>query len=77
MEAVVNVEVVAARLLAHGVSSGNHVALLATNSAGFVQLVHAVSRVRAVFVPLNVCLAVDELAWQLADSAATCLSGNL
>ncbi|MCI0778158.1 MAG: o-succinylbenzoate--CoA ligase [Chloroflexi bacterium] len=64
---------VAGRLAKRGVSPGDHVALLAANGSGFVQLVHAVPRLRAVLIPLNVRLTVDELAWQLADSAATCL----
>ncbi len=61
------------RLATRGISSGDHVALLAANGSGFVQLAHAVPRLRAVLVPLNVRLTVDELAWQLADSGATCL----
>ncbi|MCH8850955.1 MAG: AMP-binding protein, partial [Chloroflexi bacterium] len=64
---------VAGRLAKRGISPGDHVALLAANGSGFVQLVHAVPRLRAVLIPLNVRLTVDELAWQLADSAATCL----
>ncbi len=64
---------VADRLTLQGISSGDHVALLAANSSGFVQIVHAVPRLGAVLVPLNVRLTVDEVAWQLADSRATCL----
>ena len=67
------VESVATQLVTRDVSVGDHVALLAANSSGFVQIVHAIPRLRAVLVPLNVRLTVDELAWQLADSAATCL----
>ena len=67
------VSAVAGRLAMRGISSGDHVALLSTNSSGFVQFVHAVPRLGAVLVPLNVRLTVDEVAWQLADSRATCL----
>lgn len=65
---------VADRLVTRGISPGDHVALIAANGSGFVQLVHAIPRLRAVLIPLNVRLTVDELAWQLADSAATCLA---
>ena len=64
---------VADRLATLGISPGDHVALIAANGSGFVQVVHAIPRLRAVLIPLNVRLTVDELAWQLADSAATCL----
>ena len=67
------VAAVAGRLAVRGIRSGDHVALLAANGSGFVQLVHAVPRMGAVLVPLNVRLTVDELAWQLADSGASCL----
>ncbi|MCH8008322.1 MAG: o-succinylbenzoate--CoA ligase [Chloroflexi bacterium] len=64
---------VADRLATLGISPGDHVALIAANGSGFVQVVHAIPRLRAVLIPLNVRLTVDELAWQLTDSAATCL----
>ncbi|MCH8994595.1 MAG: o-succinylbenzoate--CoA ligase [Chloroflexi bacterium] len=60
----------AGRLAVAGVEPGNLVALLARNGSGFAQLVHAVPRLGAVLMPLNVRLTADELAWQLRDSGA-------
>ena len=63
----------AARLRALGARAGDRVALLGRNSADYAVLVHAVSRLGAVLVPLNTRLAVPELAWQAADSGAQLL----
>ena len=67
------VSAVAGRLAASGVQAGDLVALLAGNGSRFVQLAHAVSRLGAVLVPLNVRLTADELAWQIRDAEAACL----
>ncbi|MCH8901654.1 MAG: AMP-binding protein [Chloroflexi bacterium] len=67
------VSAVAGRLAAAGVAEGDRVALLARNGSGFVQIVHAVPRLGAALVPLNVRLTADELAWQLHDADAGCL----
>lgn len=67
------VGVAAGRLAKLGVEKGDRVALLARNSPEFVVAVHAVGRLGAVLVPLNVRLTAAELAWQLADSEATLL----
>jgi O-succinylbenzoic acid--CoA ligase len=54
-----------------GQSSGRPmIGLLASNSGGFVKAAHAVARLGAVLVPLNVRLAPDELAWQVRDAGA-------
>ncbi|MBI4570990.1 MAG: o-succinylbenzoate--CoA ligase [Chloroflexi bacterium] len=63
----------AARLAAAGVRSGGRVALLAWNSAGFAQVVHAIARLGAVLVPLNARLAEPELRWQVEDVEAAAL----
>lgn len=64
----------AARWLAGlGVSAGDHVALYLPNSLGFVELVHALARLDAVLVPINLRLTPDEVAWQLADAHASLL----
>lgn len=63
----------AGRLAVAGVEPGNLVALLARNGSGFAQLVHAVPRLGAVLMPLNIRLTTDELAWQLRDSGANFL----
>ena len=63
-----------ARQLARlGVRSGDRVATLLHHGAGIVVLTHAVLRVAAVLVPLNVRLSDDEIAWQIGDSGASLL----
>src|SRR3990172_7523120 len=61
------------RLSALGVGVGDRVALLLRNGAPFVVLVHALSRLGAVVVPLNTRLTPAELHWQLADVRAQLL----
>lgn len=56
-----------------GVVEGSRVALLAFNSLHFVTCVHALTRLGALLVPLNIRLTVDELRWQLQDVRATLL----
>ncbi len=63
----------ARRLAAFGAGEGARVAVLLGNGALFAQLIHAVARLGAVLVPLNVRLTPAELAWQLADVQATLL----
>lgn len=59
----------AAAALAHrGVGAGDRVAFLMSSSARFVQLLHALIRLRAVLVPLNSRLTAGELRWQLQDA---------
>jgi O-succinylbenzoic acid--CoA ligase len=57
----------ALRLGELGVRSGDRVATLLHNSAGAAMLVHAVMRVGATLVPLNVRASEAELAWQIED----------
>lgn len=61
----------ARRLAALGMGTGTRVALALRNGAPFVILVHALARLGAIAVPLNVRLAPPELRWQLADSRAS------
>ncbi|MGQ0550559.1 MAG: o-succinylbenzoate--CoA ligase [Armatimonadota bacterium] len=63
----------ARKLAALGVHAGTRVALLLRNGADFAVLTHALPRLGAVMVPLNVRLAAPELAWQLGDSRAALL----
>ena len=51
-----------------GLKPGEIVALLAQNGAPFVQAVHAVARMGAALMPLNLRLTPSELAWQLKDA---------
>ncbi len=60
----------ARRLAALGVGEGDRVAVLLRNGASMVELVHAVPRLGAILVPLNVRLAAAELAWQTTDVGA-------
>jgi O-succinylbenzoic acid--CoA ligase len=57
----------ALRLVSLGVRADSRVAVLAANSVGYAVLIHALTRVGAVLVPLNVRLTQDELCWQLRD----------
>lgn len=64
----------AGRLAAAGVRAGDRVALLARSGAGFVRVAHAVPRLGAVVVPLNVRLTPSELSWQVGDCGAALLA---
>ncbi|MCH8026034.1 MAG: o-succinylbenzoate--CoA ligase [Chloroflexi bacterium] len=68
---------VASRLAAAGVKRGDIVALLAANGSGFVQIVHALPRLGATLLPLNVRLNPGELSWQLRDAGAALLVSDL
>jgi o-succinylbenzoate---CoA ligase len=60
----------ACQLATLGVREGKRVASLAANSADYVVLVHALTRLGAILVPLNIRLTHDELCWQLRDVRA-------
>ncbi|MER3437832.1 MAG: 2-succinylbenzoate-CoA ligase, partial [Chloroflexota bacterium] len=64
---------VAGRLAILGVSHGSRVAVLAQNSPAFVLTAHAVSRLGAVIVPLNIRLSAAEISWQLEDAGISLL----
>src|SRR5260370_39889888 len=57
----------ARQLATTGVQEGNRVALLAANGLPYVAFVHALTRLRAILVPLNPRLALEELCWQVRD----------
>jgi O-succinylbenzoic acid--CoA ligase len=63
----------AQQLAALGVRSGSRVALLAANSPAYVACVHALTRLRAILVPLNTRLSETELGWQLQDARVNLL----
>ena len=67
------VDRVAGALWSVGVKPGDRVAMLAWNAPEVVELVHAVSRLGAILVPLNARLRVDELAFQLRDAEVALL----
>jgi O-succinylbenzoic acid--CoA ligase len=58
----------ARRLAGLGVRMGDRVAVVMVNRPEFVQLVHAVSRLGAILVPLNVRLTGSELRTLLDDA---------
>jgi o-succinylbenzoate---CoA ligase len=61
----------ARQLATLGVQEGNRVALLACNSLLYVAFVHALTRLGAILVPLNLRLTPQELCWQLRDVHAS------
>lgn len=63
----------ARRLAGLGVRGGDCVAMLLHNGPGVALLAHAVLRLGATLVPLNVRLSDDELAWQIDDCGARVL----
>src|SRR5579884_1651317 len=63
----------ARRLSSAGIGAGSRVALLSANSAQYAALVHALTRLGAVLIPLNTRLTEHELRWQLADVKASVL----
>lgn len=63
----------ARQLAAAGVRERSRVALLAPNGLAYVAMVHALTRLGAILVPLNTRLTQNELRWQLNDVYATLL----
>lgn len=57
------------RLHTLGIGAESRVGVLMNNSADFVVLVHAISRVGAVLILLNRRLSPAEIEWQITDSA--------
>src|SRR5215468_2538766 len=64
---------VALRLAGLGIEQGDRIALLMRNHLDFAVLVHAVSRIGAILIPLNIRLTPREIAWQITDVEATML----
>lgn len=63
----------ARQLATLGVQEGQRVALLASNGLAYVACVHALTRLRAILVPLNLRLTREELCWQIQDVHASLL----
>ncbi len=61
------------QLATTGVQEGNRVALLAANDLPYVAFVHALTRLGAILVPLNLRLTLEELCWQVRDVHASLL----
>jgi fatty-acyl-CoA synthase len=60
-------------LVAIGIQSGDHVAMLARNSHGFAAMRFALARMGAVLVPINFMLKADEVAYILRHAQAKVL----
>lgn len=65
--------VTAGRLASLGVKPGDHVAVLMANGLHTIRIIHALSYLGAVLVPLNTRLAPTEITWQLDNVEATWL----
>ncbi|MBT3239430.1 MAG: o-succinylbenzoate--CoA ligase [Chloroflexi bacterium] len=61
----------AGRLLTAGVRPGQHIGVLMPNRAEWVFLLHALARIGAVLLPLNIRLTAEELSWQAAYAETT------
>lgn len=64
-----DVTALALRLASHGVAAGDRVATLLHDGAAPALVVHALLRLGATLVPLNLRLRDAEIAWQLRDAA--------
>ncbi len=62
------VSLAAERLRDRGLAAGERVALLLVNGAPFAVLYHALARLGAIAVPINVRLTPAEIQWQLEDA---------
>ena len=67
------VALLAGQLASAGLRPGDRVALLAGNGLPYAACVHALTRLRAVLVPLNLRLSAGELAWQARDAGVSLL----
>jgi O-succinylbenzoic acid--CoA ligase len=56
------------QLTAADIDAGSHIAVLMPNQVAYVCLIHALARLGAVLVPLNVRLTPDELRWQVEQA---------
>jgi O-succinylbenzoic acid--CoA ligase len=64
---------IAVALANRGIQAADRIALLLGSSPEFVMVAHGAPRLGAVLVPLNLRLAVPELAWHLTDVGACLL----
>jgi O-succinylbenzoic acid--CoA ligase len=61
----------ASQLTAAGVGAGQQVAVLLPNRVEYVCLIHALARLGAVLVPLNIRLTGAELGWQVGQAGCS------
>lgn len=67
----------ARQLASSGVQEESRVALLAGNGPAYVVIVHALMRLGAILVPLNVRLTPAELCWQIRDAQTSLLVNDV
>lgn len=67
-------DAVARQLVAQGVRANDRVGVLLPNSTEFATIAHAVMRLGAVLLPLNLRATSRELAWQLSDAGVRVLA---
>ena len=60
-----------------GIRAQSRVAILARNGLEYVATVHALTRLGAILVPLNIRLTHEELCWQVSDVQATFLVNDI
>jgi o-succinylbenzoate---CoA ligase len=63
----------ARQLATIGVQEGHRVAVLAVNGLPYVAFIHALTRLGAILVPLNLRLTLEELCWQVREVHASLL----
>ena len=63
-----SVHAVAGILHEKGINAGAHVGILLQNRPIYVVIIHALARLRAVTVPLNLRLKSNELSWQISQA---------
>jgi O-succinylbenzoic acid--CoA ligase len=63
----------AEQLVGAGIGAGDRVAVILPNGPGYVMIVHALTRLGAILVPLNLRLAPTELARQIGHTRARLL----
>jgi O-succinylbenzoic acid--CoA ligase len=63
----------ASRFACAGVKIGDHIAVLLPNRMEYVAIIHALMRLGAVLVPLNIRLTLPELRWQIEQADCSLL----
>jgi len=64
---------IAKNLIKLGIKQHDYVAVLIDNCPEFVILIHALTKLNCILIPLNTRLSVQELQWQIRDSQANFL----
>jgi o-succinylbenzoate---CoA ligase len=65
------------QLVNAGIQSGDHIAVLLRNTLEYPIVIHALARLGAVLVPINIRLTVSEIEWQLQQADCTAIIHSL